>query len=209
MSSKFYAHTIHVRPVRSGLDERLPLGDLGGGRDLLTMLRDDLLHEGQGWDDGTDARQARHHGEVGRVVELASERRLHGRILVGTSGVRSDLHRPDGSVVQRYHEDVERRPLYFWLNLPAAATTGLLLVEQHGHLGVRQAFWEQVVKRRFREFHPDLMLEISAYYPMSSGRSSSSTTAGSPERPLSLGCVPRSRTMTLRRSVRTWTSSAH
>ncbi len=167
MSSKFFAHTVHVRPFRGGLDDRLPLGDLGGGRDLLAILRDDLLREGQSWDDGAGERDPMHHGEVGRVLELPAERRLHGRILVGTSGIRSDLHRRDGSVVQRQREDVERRPLYFWLNLPERATTGLLLVEQHGHLGVRRAFWEQVVQRRFRLLHHDLLLDIAHYYPLS------------------------------------------
>ncbi len=67
--------------------------------------------------------------------------------------------------MRRQPDDVEERPLYFFLNLPQRSTRGLLLVERHGHLGVQQAFWTDVLVRAFRDKYPHLALKLEHFYP--------------------------------------------
>ena len=122
-----------------------------------------LIPPGLHWP--ADPGEGDRHGTVESLqAPTGQPRRLHGRLLVGQSGVRSEI-RQKVQVVRRELEDVEERPLYFFLNLPERSTRGLLLVERHGHLGVQQAFWNDVLLTAFRDRHPDLALKLEHFYP--------------------------------------------
>lgn len=177
MTSTLHAYSIRVHRYRHPDDERV-LGDLfrpvspsasadpssrRPSTDLLELVQT-LMPQGMRWPAQDDSTSDRH----GRVESLRSvgrqPRRLHGRLLVGQSGVRSDLRQRE-RVVQRQPADVEERPLYFFLNIPRRSTRGLLLVERHGHLGVQQAFWNDVLVHAFRERYPELTLKLEHFYP--------------------------------------------
>lgn len=131
-------------------------------QDLLELVQA-LIHPGLQWPASPDTGDR--HGTVQSLVTIEQQpRRLHGRLLVGQSGVRSEI-RQQSQVVRREVGDVEERPLYFFMNLPKRSTRGLLLVERHGHLGVQQAFWNDVLLSTFRDQHPDLILKLEHFYP--------------------------------------------
>lgn len=177
MASTLHAYSVRVHRLWHPEDERC-LGDLlrplstSGPADLssgpapvdLLKLVQMLMPQGLQWPPD-DVDNSDRHGSVESLQAPDGQpRRLHGRLLVGQSGVRSDL-RQERQVVRRQPGDVEERPLYFLLNLPQRSTRGLLLVERHGHLGVQQAFWNDVLIRAFRDRHPDLALKLEHFYP--------------------------------------------
>ena len=181
MGSTLHAYRVHVHK-NGKQDDRRCLGDLltatSGPAAHLTRpqpkvdlydLIPTLMPVGTSWPSEVDATTERHgvvHTLQAPSPDRGLPRRWHGRLLAGNSGVRSDLRRPAGALVRRDVEDVEERPLYFWLNLPERSTSGLLLVERHGHLGVRTAFWQEVLVAAFRARHHDLALKLDPFYPV-------------------------------------------
>ncbi|MFC3689546.1 hypothetical protein [Aquipuribacter hungaricus] len=131
----------------------------------LHELVQELMPAGLQWPADGAGDEGRHGSVDSLSLPTGRPRRLHGQLLVGQSGVRSDIRQQQRVVVRRQLNDVEERPLYFFMNLPKRSTRGLLLVERHGHLGVQQAFWNDVLIRAFRNRHTDLALKLEHFYP--------------------------------------------
>lgn len=177
LASTLHAYSVRVHRLNHPKDER-PLGDLLAQQrpkgaaapttrrprvDLYGLVQE-LMPAGLRWPVGGAGDDGRHGSVHSLAAPVDQPRRLHGRLLVGQSGVRSDI-RQQQVVIRRQLDDVEERPLYFFLNLPERSTRGLLLVERHGHLGVQQAFWNDVLRQAFRDRHNDLSLKLEHFYP--------------------------------------------
>ena len=152
-------YTIRLRDKHSKTYRRLD--DVGGGKDLLMVLREYLQSRTASYAINTDTQK------LLRVLSFQPQDRLvSGIVETGEYGYEADLYDVNAAAVsyQRSRHDAEMVPFYFLANIPAQRDEGLLILQRRAQYGIRTVLLQDF-RKYFEMLSPQMLIEINPIIP--------------------------------------------